>query len=60
MLLKMTGFQSRRSDLEKPWAYINFICLRIVDFPDSPAPVHQTCQPMSLKVPSLDALILML
>lgn len=38
MLLKTTGFHSSFSFLLKPWAYINFICLSTVDFPDSPAP----------------------
>lgn len=38
ILLKTTGFQSRRSLLLKPCEYMSFICLRMVDLPDSPAP----------------------
>jgi len=33
---------SCRSRLVKPCEYMSFICLRIVDLPDSPAPVRYT------------------
>lgn len=39
VLEKIISLKASRSSLEYPPSWINFICLRIVDLPDSPAPV---------------------
>jgi hypothetical protein len=51
VLLKMISLNDSRSSREYPPSWISFICFRIVDFPDSPAPTETLATGPATAVP---------